>query len=216
MRFALFALLLGAITAVNAHFNLSFPAPRGALNFSNEFWPFASSSFNIRTRQLYDRREYQEPVPSHRGFRHAKLTHAAWNLSILISTAQNPKSFADFNDSSGKPQFARRTANATGTGVFCVPLDLSSTGISGVGDGANVTIQIVYNDDLYQCSDLTLSRGFTIPSGVSCSNASSTSPTSASSRPTSTGNSGPSLEKFLADPEIQCAVLYIPMHFQVR
>jgi hypothetical protein len=68
----------------------------------------------------------------------------------LISTAQNPTSFADFNDSSGKAQFARDTANATGTGVFCIPLDLSSTGISGVADGANVTIQIVYNDDLYQ------------------------------------------------------------------
>jgi hypothetical protein len=80
MRFALFALLVGAITAVNAHFNMSFPPPRGALNYSNEVYfcgkvagPLAFSNFNIRTRQLYDCREYQEPVPSYRGFRHAKL-----------------------------------------------------------------------------------------------------------------------------------------------
>lgn len=28
---------------------------------------------------------------------------------------------------------------------FCIPLDLSNTGLSGISDGANVTIQIIYD-----------------------------------------------------------------------
>jgi hypothetical protein len=65
---------------------------------------------------------------------------------------QNPKSFDDFNSSTGE-QIARNFASASGAGDFCIPLNLSSTGISGVADGANVTIQLVFNGgdgSLYQ------------------------------------------------------------------
>ncbi len=40
---------------------------------------------------------------------------------------------------------ARNFASAIGTGGFCIPLNLSDTGISGVSSGANVTLQFVYN-----------------------------------------------------------------------
>ena len=40
---------------------------------------------------------------------------------------------------------ARNFASATGEGGFCIPLDLSDTGISGVSAGANVTIQFVFD-----------------------------------------------------------------------
>lgn len=36
MRFSTFALLIGAITAVNAHFELAYPVPRGPFDDDNE------------------------------------------------------------------------------------------------------------------------------------------------------------------------------------
>lgn len=79
-------------------------------------------------------------------------------VGVLISTVQNPVSFDNFtaNDtSSGADQFARNFASGTGEGTFCIPLDLSSIGVSGVQDGANVTIQIVFDGgdgNLFQVS----------------------------------------------------------------
>jgi hypothetical protein len=72
---------------------------------------------------------------------------------MLLSTSQDPTSFDDFNTSSGQQQIVRGFANGTGLGDFCIPLDLSNTGISGVAEGANVTVQFVYNpgnENLYQ------------------------------------------------------------------
>jgi hypothetical protein len=60
MRFSTFALLTGAITVVNAHFQLAFPPPRGPFDDDNEVnfcgnvtRFFVNSSSNIRDRQLY-------------------------------------------------------------------------------------------------------------------------------------------------------------------
>ena len=60
---------------------------------------------------------------------------------------------------------ARNFASFSGAGGFCFPLDLSNTGISGVSDGANVTIQLVFNGgdgNLYQVS-LCVARSVLIP-----------------------------------------------------
>jgi hypothetical protein len=38
----------------------------------------------------------------------------------------------------------------SGEGLYCFPIDLATAGISGVKDGANVTIQIVFDGTLYQ------------------------------------------------------------------
>jgi hypothetical protein len=68
---------------------------------------------------------------------------------------QDPTSFNNFTNSSGGQQLAGNFASGSGAGGFCIPLDLSNTGISGVSDGANVTIQLVFNGgdgNLYQVS----------------------------------------------------------------
>jgi hypothetical protein len=43
----------------------------------------------------------------------------------------------------------------SGEGIFCFPLNLAASGVAGVKDGANVTIQIQFNGgdgDLFQVS----------------------------------------------------------------
>jgi hypothetical protein len=71
----------------------------------------------------------------------------------LLSTVQDPTSFNNFTNSTGGQQLARNFATASGEGGFCIPLNLSASGISGVTDGANVTIQLLFNGgdgSLYQ------------------------------------------------------------------
>lgn len=77
------------------------------------------------------------------------------SVGILLSTVQDPTSFDNFTNSTGGQQLVRDFASASGEGGFCIPLNLSAAGISGVTDGANVTIQLVYNGGdgtLYQVS----------------------------------------------------------------
>lgn len=74
--------------------------------------------------------------------------------AVLVSTDENPNNFGDFNGTNGQ-QFARYWATADVAGELCIPLDLSRTNISGVEDGANVTIQIMISGgdgNLYQVS----------------------------------------------------------------
>lgn len=63
-NFYIFALLTGAITAVNAHFELAFPVPRGPfdddneVNFCGNVARFVSIRvLNVRGRQLRECRE---------------------------------------------------------------------------------------------------------------------------------------------------------------
>jgi hypothetical protein len=40
-----------------------------------------------------------------------------------------------------------------GEGMYCFPIDIAMSGVSGIQDGANVTIQVIYDggdDVLYQ------------------------------------------------------------------
>jgi hypothetical protein len=82
------------------------------------------------------------------------LHQLTWiSVGIILSTDQDPTSFDNFTNSSGQDQYARDVASASGEGGFCIPLDLSNTGIGGVADGANVTIQLIFNGgdgQLYQ------------------------------------------------------------------
>ncbi|KAF8499178.1 hypothetical protein F5888DRAFT_1611716 [Russula emetica] len=184
MRFNLytFALLTSAITTVNAHFQLAFPPPRGPFVDTNEVNFCDSYDDAVSNRSEF---------PLSGGFVTLNSEHPKWTLAVLLSTAQDPTSFNNFTNSSGGQQLARSFASFSGEGGFCIPLDLSNTGISGVSDGANVTIQLLYNGgdgNLYQCSDLTLAQNFTIPSNVSCTNSSSTS--NSASGITTTGYAG--------------------------
>ncbi|KAI0307586.1 hypothetical protein B0F90DRAFT_30335 [Multifurca ochricompacta] len=180
MHFTTLTLLSSLIATVNAHFQLSYPPPRG---------PFVDDSeVNFCDNYVHAVSNRSE-FPLSGGVVTLNSEHTSWSLGILLSIVQDPTSFSNFTTSSGQQQLARNFASGSGEGQFCIPLDLSSTGISGVQNGANVTIQLVFNGgdgSLYQCADLTLSNSFTIPSSVSCSNG-----TSSSSSPSATSPSGP-------------------------
>ncbi|KAI0067876.1 hypothetical protein BV25DRAFT_1780393, partial [Artomyces pyxidatus] len=183
MRFFTAAVIACFATVANAHFQLAFPPPRGPFVEDDE--PNFCDNY---IHAVSNRSEF----PLSGGFITLNSEHPSWNIAVLISTVQDPTSFANFSTSSGQQQLARNFASATGAGEFCIPLDLSNTGISGVSSGANVTIQIVYNGgdgSLFQCADLTLSNSFTIPSNVSCTNGTSSSSSATSPASTSTGAS---------------------------
>lgn len=75
---------------------------------------------------------------------------------VLLTTTQNPTSFDNFS-SSGKQQLAVPFFQQQGEGKFCFPINIGSSGISGVQDGANVTIQILFDGgdgNLFQASNI--------------------------------------------------------------
>lgn len=72
-------------------------------------------------------------------------------VGVLLSTSQNPTSFSNF--SQAVPFF-----QVTGEGAFCFPVDFAASGISGLTDGANVTIQLEFDGgdgNLFQVSENT-------------------------------------------------------------
>jgi len=73
-------------------------------------------------------------------------------VGVAVSTKPNPTSFNDFNNASGS-QLAVNFFQTSGEGLACFNIDLSKSGISGVQDGANVTIEVVFDGgdgQLYQ------------------------------------------------------------------
>ena len=74
-------------------------------------------------------------------------------VGAILATVQNPENFTVFEDSSGSFQMAVPFFETTGEGLFCIDLDLATSGISGVKDGANVTLQLIFDGgdgQLYQ------------------------------------------------------------------
>ena len=65
-------------------------------------------------------------------------------MGVIVSTIQNPNNFSDFNSSSGY-QMGVQWFQQSGEGLYCFPIDLATANIAGVKDGANVTIQIVFD-----------------------------------------------------------------------
>ncbi|OBZ78839.1 hypothetical protein A0H81_00551 [Grifola frondosa] len=131
--------------------------------------------------------------PASGGFISLNSEHPKWTLGVMISTVQDPISFDNFT-SGGQFQYTTAFFQTTGEGAFCMPVDLTASGISGVKSGANVTIQLVFDGgdgQLYQCADLTLAD-VTIPSNISCTNAtdSISTPVSTTIQPSSTSPSG--------------------------
>jgi hypothetical protein len=81
-------------------------------------------------------------------------------VGVLISTKPNPYTITDFTNSSGQYQWVNEPNVHTGEGVYCVgPLNISCHHFAGVHDGANATLQIVYNGGdgiLYQVCRLVI------------------------------------------------------------
>lgn len=74
-------------------------------------------------------------------------------VGVMVSTVQNPNNFDNFSSASGEPQFVNAFQSSPDAGVLCFPLDFSQSNITGVRDGANVTVQVVVagsDGSLYQ------------------------------------------------------------------
>lgn len=161
----LLPLVLAAVA--NAHFQLQYPVPRGP--FVEDQEPTFCDGYNnaVSNRTVF---------PLANGVINLNSEHPQWAVGVIVSTDQDPTSFSDFNSSSGY-QMAVQYFESSGEGQYCFPIDLAAAGVSGIQDGANVTIQVVFNGGdgtLYQCADLTLSSNVTVPSNAtsSCTNAS--------------------------------------------
>ena len=87
----------------------------------------------------------------------AKVLISCHAVGGIIATVQDPTSFNDFRDSSNNFQQFLPFFGTTGEGLFCVDVALNTTDISGIKDGANVTLQFVFDGgdgQLYQASAL--------------------------------------------------------------
>lgn len=62
-----------------------------------------------------------------------------------MSTAANPSSFNDFNFPNSSNQFVVDFFQTSGEGLACFNIDISKSGISGIEDGANVTIEVAFD-----------------------------------------------------------------------
>ncbi|KAF8845410.1 hypothetical protein BDN67DRAFT_919949 [Paxillus ammoniavirescens] len=179
MRFTAIAFAVVFATIADAHFQLQYPSPRGV--FVEDQEPTFCDGYNnaVTNRTVF---------PLSNGVINLNSEHPTWTVGVVVSTKQDPTSFGDFNSSSGV-QLAVPYFQQNGEGKYCFPIDLAQAGFSGIQDGANVTIQVIFDGgdgQLYQCADLTLSANVTVPSNAtSCTNVTSTSPAGAS--PTSTG-----------------------------
>ncbi|KAG6334926.1 hypothetical protein ID866_4168 [Astraeus odoratus] len=176
---------LALAAATKAHFQLQYPIPRG---------PFVEDSEPTFCDGYTNAVSNRTVFPLTNGLINLNSEHPQWTAGVIVSTKQDPSSFADFNSSSGY-QMAVQFFQTSGEGQYCFPIDLAASGISGVQDGANVTIQIVFDGgdgELYQCADLTLSSNVTVPSNAtSCTNVTtSTSASGTTSAPSSTSTSG--------------------------
>jgi hypothetical protein len=75
-------------------------------------------------------------------------------VGVYISTLSNASSFNDFSPTLVKPFFKQ-----TDAGVFCIPINLGAANVSGIADGANVTLQFSFDGGdglLYQVCFLSL------------------------------------------------------------
>ncbi|KAJ6605122.1 hypothetical protein B0H10DRAFT_2076904 [Mycena sp. CBHHK59/15] len=156
------------IAVANAHFQLQFPLPRGPFVEDDEpnFCDGYDSAVSNRT-----------VFPLTGGFWSLNSEHTSWTAGVTLSTKADPANFEDF--STVIPFF-----QASGEGIFCFNLDFSKTNATGLKDGQNVTLEIVFDGgdgQLYQCADLTLSSTAKIASTVSCKNTTSTDSDSDSS-----------------------------------
>ncbi len=79
-------------------------------------------------------------------------TYDLYAVGGIIATVQNPDSFDNFKANNAF-QYVVPFFKTSGEGGFCFPLDLAAQNISGVQDGANVTIQLIFDGgdgQLYQ------------------------------------------------------------------
>ncbi|KAG1749698.1 uncharacterized protein EDB91DRAFT_1046516 [Suillus paluster] len=190
MIFSSIALVAFISTAVQAHFQLQYPIPRG---------PFVQDSEPTFCDGYTNAVDNRTVFPLSNGVINMNSEHPLWSAGVIVSTYQNPINFSDFNSSSGY-QLAVQFFQQSGEGDYCFPIDLATSNIAGVKDGANVTIQIVFDGGdgtLYQCADLTLSANVTTPTGTTsdCTNVTSSSSTATTTATSPSSTSSGSASK---------------------
>ncbi|KAL4068343.1 hypothetical protein V8B97DRAFT_895431 [Scleroderma yunnanense] len=166
-------------TVASAHIQIQYPPPRGPFIASQE--PSFCDGFTSATsnRTLF---------PLNDGVINFKTSHPEWTIGFIVSTNPDATSFSDFNTSSGYQMAVPFVKHTGGGGQFCLPISLATSGVSGIQEGANVTIQAVFDGgdgSLYQCADLTLSANASIPGNVT-SNCTDPSATGTASAPSAT------------------------------
>ncbi|CAO3657711.1 unnamed protein product [Umbelopsis ramanniana] len=178
-------LLLAAVASVQAHYQLTYPQSRGFTEDNEPVAPCGGFNTVNTTRSEF---------PIKGGFLEINSEHVQYQYSVHLALNSNPGA-ADFT--------ASNTTVANGTNAFpeqaCLQVDLSK--VSGAVDGANATLQIVYNAGdsiLYQCTDVVLKTTPTSWNTSACYNANGASSSSSSgsasqpsstSAPSSAGNS---------------------------
>ncbi|KAI0735397.1 hypothetical protein C8Q76DRAFT_765852 [Earliella scabrosa] len=177
--------MAGLMTVVSAHFELQFPPPRGETNTDNQVTFCDGYANSAANRTVF---------PTSGGFVSIIAKHPDWTLGGIISTAENANSFDTFRDDDDEFQQFLPFFKTSDVGDFCVNVNLTASGVEGIRDGANVTIQLVFDGgdgQLYQCADLTLSDNATIPESVSCRNSTANvvvTPVATDVAPTATGD----------------------------
>ncbi|KAI0803055.1 hypothetical protein BC629DRAFT_1438146 [Irpex lacteus] len=182
MRSAAFVLLSGLVAAASAHFQLQFPPPRGPFVEKNE------PTFCDAYPPSADANRTEFPLSG--GFISLNSEHPLWTLGVELSTLQVATSFQNFT---GAVPFFQ----VTGEGAFCFPVDFAASNITGLQDGANVTIQLIFDGgdgELFQCADLTLKSNLTLTNTTSCHNATGQSVATATGEtfPTASGSAASS------------------------
>ncbi|KAH6907484.1 hypothetical protein BKA70DRAFT_1283145 [Coprinopsis sp. MPI-PUGE-AT-0042] len=147
--FAALAFSALLVTGAQAHFRLLYPPIRGPFDADGSL-EFCGGHTNANASRTV--------FPLNGGY---------INSAVAVAVGENPDSFDDFGGADDL-NFVRYWANELKGGDFCIPIDIGASGVEGVEDGANVTIQVIFNGDdgqLYQCADLTLSATATLPEG---------------------------------------------------
>jgi len=166
------SVLAGLVAIANAHFQLQFPAPRGPFVEDNE--PrFCDGYTNVTTNRTQ--------FPMSGGYIALNSEHPKWTATVLVATSQDPTSFGDFKQSI--PFF-----QVNGEGQFCIPFNLSSTNVTGLSAGQNLTLQFEFDGGdgaLFQCADITLANTVSL---ASCSNGTGVSTASGSSSATASSS----------------------------
>ncbi|WWD17992.1 hypothetical protein CI109_102438 [Kwoniella shandongensis] len=170
-----------------AHFTLDYPTSRG---FDDDKEPqFCGGFTTVEARQPFPLGQGPIRIDSH---------HPRASVVAFISTSENPTSFNDFNTtSSGQTIPLATPVFQVASGDYCFNVNLGSLNV-GLTNGSLVTLQVQYDGgdgDLYQCTDLVLIDGYTVPANETCtidaatSNATASSTTVPSSSATSSSGS---------------------------
>ncbi|GAA5882889.1 hypothetical protein JCM3774_001378 [Rhodotorula dairenensis] len=161
---------------VSAHFTLDYPTSRG---FDEDLEPQFCGGFPTPSSE-------RTPFPlagsapvlidSH---------HPSAIVGMFLSFDSNPTNFSQFNQTSSGQQYGLldNFGSITGTGEFCFQVDVASLGVNGLSNGSVATLQVEFNGgdgSLFQCADLVLVENYSVPSNVTCRNATTSASSSAS------------------------------------